>query len=170
MRKAILITSTAFILAGVAPAFAKTDAQEKLAIEHTDSEQRHAPRFSIEDRAAFTAARIAALKAGLQLKPDQEAHWAAVETALHTAAQERTEQRAQHREKHSDHPRPDALEILNWRAENLRNHAERLSKIAAASKPLFNSLSEAQKRRFSILLRESLDGDDRFASQRQHSR
>ena len=42
----------------------------------------HRPRFSAEDFAAFTDARIAALKSGLQLKPTQEKKWFALETVL----------------------------------------------------------------------------------------
>src|SRR5216683_787742 len=39
-------------------------------------------RMSPEDRAAFTDARIAAVKAGLKLNPDQEKLWPPVETAV----------------------------------------------------------------------------------------
>src|ERR1700681_2917999 len=39
-------------------------------------------RMSSEDRAAFTDARIAAVKAGLKLNPDQEKLWPPVETAV----------------------------------------------------------------------------------------
>jgi len=37
---------------------------------------------SAEDAAAFTDARIAGLKAGLKLTPEQEKNWPAVETAI----------------------------------------------------------------------------------------
>ena len=43
-----------------------------------DSAQQHS-RFSPEDRAAFLDARIAALKAGLELNADQEKNWAPLE-------------------------------------------------------------------------------------------
>src|SRR5882757_1593452 len=39
-------------------------------------------RMNPEDRAAFTDARIAAVKAGLKLTPDQEKLWPPVETAV----------------------------------------------------------------------------------------
>src|SRR6476620_5629861 len=39
-------------------------------------------RMNPEDRAAFTDARIAAVKAGLKLNPDQEKLWPPVETAV----------------------------------------------------------------------------------------
>src|SRR6202167_5719535 len=43
------------------------------------AEQRHRP--SAADMAAFTDARIAALKAGLELTPDQAKNWPAFEQA-----------------------------------------------------------------------------------------
>jgi hypothetical protein len=50
--------------------------------EVPDNAGTHRPRFSAEDFAAFTDARIAALKSGLQLKPTQEKKWFALETVL----------------------------------------------------------------------------------------
>ncbi len=59
------------------------------------AEQRHRP--SAADMAAFTDARIAALKAGLELTPDQAKNWPAFEQAVRDAAQLRI-QRMQERE------------------------------------------------------------------------
>jgi hypothetical protein len=53
--------------------------------EVPDDAGTYRPRFSAEDFAAFTDARIAALKSGLQLKPTQEKKWFALETASTTA-------------------------------------------------------------------------------------
>src|SRR5208337_3359056 len=46
------------------------------------SEQSERPKLSPEDFAALTDARVAALKAGLKLTPDQEKSWPAVEAAI----------------------------------------------------------------------------------------
>ncbi|MBB3810030.1 Spy/CpxP family protein refolding chaperone [Pseudochelatococcus contaminans] len=154
MKKTLVAASAAALLvAGVAPTFAQADKQDKPAAERSDSDRQRGPRFSAEDRAAFTAARIAALKAGLQLTSAQEANWAGLETALRNAADERAEQRAEQRGERS---RPDGLEVLNRQAERLRDQAERLTKISEAAKPLFDSLDDAQKRRFGVLLRDTL--------------
>ena len=53
-----------------------------------DSAQQHG-RFTAEDRAAFLDARIAALKAGLELNADQEKNWPALESAMRDLAKER---------------------------------------------------------------------------------
>src|ERR1700691_5678174 len=52
------------------------------------AEQRHRP--SAADMAAFTDARIAALKAGLELTPDQAKNWPPFESALRNMVQLRT--------------------------------------------------------------------------------
>ena len=44
-------------------------------------------RMSTEDRAAFVDARIAAVKAGLKLTPEQEKNWPAVESAVRDFAE-----------------------------------------------------------------------------------
>jgi hypothetical protein len=49
----------------------------------------HHQRMSAEDRAAFVDARIAAVKAGLKLTPDQEKLWPPVETAVRDFAKQR---------------------------------------------------------------------------------
>src|ERR1700754_1376879 len=49
----------------------------------------HHHRLSAEDRAAFVDAKIAAVKAGLQLTPDQEKLWQPVEAAVRDFAKQR---------------------------------------------------------------------------------
>jgi hypothetical protein len=52
-----------------------------------DSAQREQQsRFSPEDRAAFLDARIAALKAGLELNAEQEKNWPPLESAMRDLA------------------------------------------------------------------------------------
>lgn len=53
-----------------------------------DSAQQHT-RFTPEDRAAFLDARIAALKAGLELNANQEKNWPPLESAMRDLAKER---------------------------------------------------------------------------------
>src|ERR1700752_1345439 len=55
-------------------------------------EHRHP--LSPEDRAAFVDARIAALRAGLELTPDQAKNWPDFEKALRDMAQVRAERMA----------------------------------------------------------------------------
>jgi hypothetical protein len=57
----------------------------KTALAADDSAQQHT-RFSREDRAAFLDARIAALKAGLELNAEQEKNWPPLESAMRDLA------------------------------------------------------------------------------------
>jgi hypothetical protein len=113
----------------------------------------HQPRFSPEDFAAFTDARIAALKAGLKLTPAQEQYWPALETALREQARARGARMAEWREKAKE-PREhrSAIEGLQQGAKRLAARSAELEKLAAAAKPLYDSLDDAQKGRFRPLL------------------
>ena len=51
--------------------------------------RHHHHRMSIEDRAAFVDAKIAAVKAGLKLSPEQEKMWPPVEAAVRDFAKQR---------------------------------------------------------------------------------
>ena len=73
-----------------------------------DSAQREEHgRFSPEDRAAFLDARIAALKAGLELNADQEKNWAPLELAMRDLAKQRAERFAAWRERRDDNQDED---------------------------------------------------------------
>src|SRR5271154_4501130 len=63
-----------------------------------DSAQQQS-RFSPEDRAAFLDARIAALKAGLELNADQQKNWPPLELAMRDLAKERAARFAAWRER-----------------------------------------------------------------------
>ena len=64
-----------------------------------NSAQQQRSRFSPEDRAAFLDARIAALKAGLELNADQEKNWPPLELAMRDLAKERAARFAAWRER-----------------------------------------------------------------------
>jgi hypothetical protein len=118
--------------------------------------ERHRP-LSADDMAAFTDARIAALKAGLELTPDQAKNWSPFEQAVRELAQLRIQQaqaRQQRRQQlqQSDNA-PGPFDRLGQRAENLAKTSAALKKVADAGAPLYQSLTDAQKGRFRVLAR-----------------
>jgi hypothetical protein len=116
-------------------------------------EHRHHHKMSAEDRAAFTDARIAALKAGLELTPDQAKNWPPFEQSLRDMAQLRA-QRIAAREARKQNPSqtpPAPFERLAHRADTMAKTSAALKKIADAGAPLFQSLSDPQKERFKKL-------------------
>lgn len=113
-------------------------------------EQRHRP--SVEDMAAFTDARIAALKAGLQLTPDQAKNWPAFEQALRDMAQlhiQRRQARDFAANQQSQVP-ATPFDRLAQRADNMAKTSAAYQHIADTGTPLYQSLNDAQKHRFMI--------------------
>jgi hypothetical protein len=110
-------------------------------------------RMSPEDRAAFTDARIAAVKAGLKLTPDQEKLWPPVEAAVRDFAKLRMDRaNARMNAKPDDAQKPDdPVARLRERADNMVTSAAALKKIADAADPLYKTLDDGQKRRLAIL-------------------
>lgn len=106
-------------------------------------------RLTPQDRAAFFDAHIAAVKAGLQLTPDQEKLWGPVEQAVRDLAKERQDQR----QKAAQAGRPtDPVERLQRAADAASARGDALHKLADAARPLWASLSDDQKHRLPMLM------------------
>ncbi len=67
----------------------QTPAPDAPAASQDQGRQDRRPRLSQDDFNRLVDARIASIKAGLKLTPDQERLWAPAETAIRTAASER---------------------------------------------------------------------------------
>lgn len=115
-----------------------------------------AHRFSSQDMNAFADARIAALKAGLQLKPEQEKNWQSLEAALRDSAKARIARYEQWRDNAPSTFESDPIGALQRRARNLAARSGEMEKLSTAAKPLYDSLDDAQKRRFGALLRSAI--------------
>jgi LTXXQ motif family protein len=116
---------------------------------------REHPRLSADDMRAFADARIAALHAGLELRPDQEKNWPAFEQALRAAAKDRID-RIQARQAAGDGQQAqaaDPIERLKRVADAMSKRGAALKQIADTGAPLYQSLDDAQKGRFRILAR-----------------
>src|ERR1700736_6534367 len=107
-------------------------------------------QLTADDIAAFTDARLAALKTALKLTPAQEKNWPAVEQALRDNSKERI---ARREAREAAGRQTDAIERLRDRADALTTRAAALRRWADAEKPLYQSLDEAQKRRFGMAFR-----------------
>ncbi len=114
------------------------------------TEHRHRP--SPADIAAFTDARIAALKAGLELTPDQVKNWPPFEQAVRDMVQLRV-QRMQARQAGDQQPPASPFDRLARRADNMAKSSAALKHVADAGAPLYQSLDDAQKGRFMKLAR-----------------
>jgi zinc resistance-associated protein len=105
---------------------------------------------SREDLQGFAEARLAALRAGLMLTPDQAKNWSAFEQAARDANKLRIDRRMAMR---SAPPSSDPVERLARRATGMSETGTALKKLADATGPLYKSLDDNQKRRFAMLYR-----------------
>jgi len=109
-------------------------------------------RWTPEDTAAFTDARIAALKAGLGLKPEQEKDWANFEKAIRDLARQQADRIARDR---SGSPPVDTIALLRRRADAMAEAATVVRQLADAAEPLYRTLDDSQKRRMLALVASS---------------
>ena len=158
MWKSVLAGTSALAIAGATLAYAQSGPPE------FNRAQRWRP--SAEDVAAFGDARIAALHAGLKLSAEQEKNWPALESALRDLAKLRAERRTarESANRTSAEPERNPVERLAKRAQALESRGAALKKLADAAAPLYQSLDEGQKHRFTVLAR--LGGHHRFGNMR----
>lgn len=112
------------------------------------------PPLTAADRSALIDARIAALKAGLKMTPEQEKLWPPVESAIRDTAtkrQARIEEARKLRE--ARNAKPDVVERLRYGADRMTETAADLRRLADAVAPLNATLDDGQKRRLGILLK-----------------
>ena len=144
LKKTLAAATVALTLAGAGLALAQTTPSPRM-------------RPTAEDVAALTDARIAALKAGLKLTPEQEKNWPAVESAIRDRAKARADRRTERREAQQSGdkaaPRPGMIDRMRQRADAMDARADEMKKFADAVEPLYKSLNDDQKRRFAMLLR-----------------
>ena len=146
MWKSIVAGTAALAIVGTSMVYAQRGREE--------GRERWQP--SMEDFRAFGEARLAALKAGLTLTPEQEKNWPAFEQAARELGKLRLDRiSARRKAPRSDDP----VERLRQRATSLSDTGAALKKLADATDPLYKSLDESQKRRFEVLNR--LAGPDR---------
>jgi hypothetical protein len=150
-RKAILAGCAVLALTGSSVVYA----------QHRPEHRTHM-RLSADDMSAFADARIAAIKTGLRLTPEQEKNWPALEAAVKDFAElriDRANARASARDARraagNDDKREarDPVARLRERADNMAGTAAALKKIADAADPLYKSLDDSQKRRLAVLTR-----------------
>ncbi|WP_238120113.1 MULTISPECIES: Spy/CpxP family protein refolding chaperone [unclassified Xanthobacter] len=124
------------------------------------------PRPTAEQREVLSDARIAAVKGGLKLTPDQEKLWPAFETALRDVAKQRSalmEQRRAERQaaraaakQGEKPPMVDPVARLRAGATRMTTTAGEMTKVADALDPLYKALTPEQQKTFQVLARDNL--------------
>jgi uncharacterized membrane protein YqiK len=147
MLKVIAAAVAALFVAMSAPAFAQAPSPGS-------------PRLAAKDRDAFTNTRIEVVKAALQLTPDQEKYWPAIEKAMRARAEHRRTRivnAAQAMAEKGNGGLVEALrnrnpiEAMHNRADALSQRSTDLKNLADAWQPLYQTLKPEQKRRMAFL-------------------
>jgi hypothetical protein len=120
------------------------------------------------DREAVLEAKLAGMKAGLKLNPDQEKLWSPFESAVLDIAKARMDAMQKMMEARESHERRSPIDHLDAMADRLSQAATNAKKIAEAAKPLYDSLDESQKHSFGTLGRMLMPERERFAEQMWH--
>jgi len=137
MWKLFMVTMAALAIAGSSLAYAQQrdgDRAGGARFEH------HHHKLSPEDRAAFVDARIAALKAGLELTPDQATNWPMFEQALRDMAQ----LRAQFRAAREARRKPAADHAVRAYDPTSRQHGQKERRAQAYRRRGHTALSESK--------------------------
>ncbi|MBV8791145.1 MAG: Spy/CpxP family protein refolding chaperone [Hyphomicrobiales bacterium] len=103
---------------------------------------------SAADLNALTDARVAIVKAALQLTPEQAKYWPPVEEAIRNRAMGRHVRLAALAARlHEPQVDADPFELLRQRADGLAQRSAELKQLANAWEPLYASLNTEQKAR-----------------------
>ncbi|MFZ3350104.1 MAG: Spy/CpxP family protein refolding chaperone [Xanthobacteraceae bacterium] len=187
MLKPVIAATAILAIAGSSLVYAQQRFGDRDGYGQRGARFEHRHPVNPADVAAFTDARIAALKAGLELTPDQQKNWPAFEQALRDMAQlrmQRIEARQARMQQGGAQPgaapqegaapqqgaTPQPAETSKSPFDRLARRADAMSKTSAALKkvaetgaPLYQSLTDAQKERFKTLARVLRPHPRRFA-------
>ena len=148
MMKIVMVGTTALLLTASSIASAQTPSP-------TTPE-----RLNAADRNTLTDMRIDLVKAALQLTPDQEKYWPAVESAIRAKAEDRKARVAKISEtvgrRADTNPveamrNRDPIAFLQRRSEALAQRSADLDKLAEAWQPLYKTLNPEQRQRMAAL-------------------
>jgi hypothetical protein len=151
MMKIVVVGTTALFLTASSIANAQT-AQT--------SSPASPERLNVADRNTLTDMRIDLVKAALQLTPEQEKYWPAVESAIRQGADDRKARLAKVQETVGKRVEQNSVEnmrnrdpiaFLQRRSEALAQRSADLDKLAEAWQPLYKTLSPEQRKRMGAL-------------------
>ncbi|MCS3560877.1 MULTISPECIES: Spy/CpxP family protein refolding chaperone [Bradyrhizobium] len=100
--------------------------------------------------------RVGIVKAALQLTPDQEKYWPAIEDAIRARAKNRQARLERIAELQGNGPMEvlggsNPVEMMQRRADRLIQRGTDLKKLSDAWEPLYKTLSDDQKRRMAFV-------------------
>ena len=150
MRHATIASIVIIALAGSIPTQGVVAAPAYTAITPSIAEVQRIQ----QEGSALLEAHLAEMKTGLSLTEAQAIYWPAFETAIREAAKARNARWLEARKRMSVGERPSPIDRISIMADHIEKTAGELREVVDAGKPLYDSLSDAQKSEFGPLMRE----------------
>src|SRR5918995_4239108 len=147
LKRTISVMATLFILG--AP---MANAQGPAGDAH-DNARLSATEFKI-----LTDMRVGMIKTALQLTPEQQQYWPAVEEAIRARSEARYRRLSSFEERAGQWREADPVQLYRERADALAERAAGLKKLADAWQPLYQSLTPDQKMRLRLVTVRALQG------------
>jgi zinc resistance-associated protein len=156
------------LVAAIAAAFVATSTFAIAADDNQQSSRAERMQHWAADRETVLDAKLAGMKAGLGLTPDQEKLWSTFEAAVREADKSRLEAMGEMMQMRAQGERKSPIDHLEAMADRLSQGATNVKKIAEAAKPLYDALDETQKHKFGMLGRMLMPERSRFAMDMMH--
>jgi hypothetical protein len=142
MKRTLLLLTTAALIAGAA-SIGSAGAQDR-------ARRPELPANQLSDQVDAQTARI---RADLRLTPDQEKNWAGFESAMRDIGKSRADRENAQRNDTAQQKGPvDIIDHMHQEADYMSERSADEKKLADAAQPLFASLDDQQKRRFTETL------------------
>jgi hypothetical protein len=151
MRKRMISTVAALFIVGAPMALAQQATSGSGS--PSDSGRLNQAEFKM-----LTDIRVGVIRAALQLTPEQEKLWPAVEEAIRARAETRYRRLAALGERMDQWRDADPVQLYRQRADVLADRAAGLRKLADAWQPLYQSLTPDQKTRLRLVTVHALEG------------
>src|SRR6516225_6169164 len=142
--KEVLMLKT--VVAGLTALFVTASSLAYAQAPSTAGSEQEDSRLSAADLNALTDARIAIVKAALQLTPEQAKYWPALEEAIRNRAMGR-QVRLAALSRQRDQGDSDLVDVVRRRADALAQRSAELKQLADAWQPLSATLTPEQKQR-----------------------
>ena len=129
-------------VAALATVFVATSAFAIAAEDNQQSSRAERMQQWTADRETMLVAKLAGMKAGLELTADQEKLWGPFESAVKDADKSRIDAMGQMMRMRAQGERMSPIDHLDAAADRLSQAATNIKKIADAAKPLYDALDE----------------------------
>ena len=153
MSKLLTVGLCALFITGSSLAYAQTPFAGDRAAAAADARAAAAERVKqllSVDWKALADLRVGIVKAALQLKPDQEKYWPALEQAIRDRAAVRHQRLENLAALLGQQGEPNPIAAMRERAASLSQRGEALKKLADAWQPLYEPLDANQKQRLRL--------------------